>query len=187
MIEIRPAVPADADALAEAHTEGWRSGYRGVIDDAFLDSPEFRAQRLATWRAWTWNERGHSACFAAVLDGRVVGFGLCGPARLEPVCDGTEAEAVPAPVGEVYAFYLHPDAWGSGCASGLMTACEEWLRARGFTSAVLWVLRDNPRGRGFYEKAGWVATGKDGTFDGPATTSSLPYSVAEVEYGRSLA
>ena len=55
MIEIRPAVPADAHALAEAHTEGWRSGYRGVIDDAYLDAPEFRALRLATWQAWTWS------------------------------------------------------------------------------------------------------------------------------------
>ena len=123
---------------------------------------------------------------AAVLDGRVVGFGLCGPARVEPACDGTEAEAVPAPVGEVYAFYLHPDAWGSGCAPALMAACEDWLRGQSFTTAVLWVLRDNPRGRAFYEKAGWQPTGKDGTFDGPATAASLPYAIAEVEYGRSL-
>ena len=171
MIEIRPAVPADAHALAEAHTEGWRSGYRGVIDDAYLDAPEFRAQRLATWQAWTWNERGHSACFCAVLDGRTVGFGLCGPARVEPVCDGTEADPVATPIGEVYAFYLHPDAWGSGCAPALMAACEDWLRGQSFTTAVLWVLRDNPRGRAFYEKAGWQPTGKDGTFDGPATAA----------------
>ena len=41
-----------------------------------------------------------------------------------------------------------------------MSRCEEFLRDEGFTSAVLWVLRDNPRARAFYEKAGWHFTGR---------------------------
>ena len=44
-----------------------------------------------------------------------------------------------------------------------MSSCEEFLRDEGFASAVLWVLRDNPRARAFYEKAGWHATGEEST------------------------
>jgi hypothetical protein len=45
-----------------------------------------------------------------------------------------------------------------------MSRCEEFLRDEGFASATLWVLRDNPRARAFYEKAGWQATGQDSLF-----------------------
>lgn len=182
MFIVRDAVPADADALAEAHLQGWRVGYRGIVPDSYLDSPQFADQRHATWQAWTWNQHGRSACFAVEVDGRVMGFGLCGPARAEPACDQGESPAVAAGGGEVYAFYLHPDAWGSGAAAVLMGRCTEWLRTEGFASAILWVLRDNPRARAFYERAGWQATGNEGVFDGPHSTETLPYSIAEVEY-----
>lgn len=186
MFVVRDALPADAAALAEAHLQGWRVGYRGVVPDSYLDSPEFAAQRHATWRAWNWNQHGRSACFAVEVDGRVMGFGLCGPARAEPACDQGEGTAEAEGRGEVYAFYLHPDAWGSGAATPLMARCTDWLRDQGYPSALLWVLRDNPRARAFYEKAGWQPTGTEGVFDGPQTASSLPYSIAEVEYAISL-
>ncbi len=53
MISIRVAHPDDADALAAAHIEGWRVGYRGLLPDEFLDAPDFAAQRLERWRLWT--------------------------------------------------------------------------------------------------------------------------------------
>ncbi len=55
-----------------------------------------------------------------------------------------------------------------------MSRCEEFLRDEGFTSAILWVLRDNPRARAFYEKVGWHSTGQESTFapsDAPMTDS----------------
>jgi ribosomal protein S18 acetylase RimI-like enzyme len=45
-----------------------------------------------------------------------------------------------------------------------MSRCEEFLRDEGFSSAVLWVLRDNPRALAFYEKAGWRFTGQESMF-----------------------
>ena len=59
------------------------------------------------------------------------------------------------------------------------------LVAEGFPRAVLWVLRDNPRARGFYERAGWTPTGRDEWFTG-VYGRTLPEPLAEVEYGRSL-
>lgn len=185
MLLVRTATPADADDLAAAHTEGWRVGYRGLMPDEFLDAPEFAEQRLARWRMWTWRDwSAGSELFVAVLDDRPVGFGHCGAARVQPECDQAtpSGTAFSTTTGEVYAFYLHPDAWGSGAALALMRACEQSLRDHGFADAVLWVLRDNPRARGFYEKAGWRATGRSTDFAGPSTASSLPAPVSEVEY-----
>jgi GNAT superfamily N-acetyltransferase len=82
----------------------------------------------------------------------------------------------------VYAFYLHPDAWGSGAAAALMARCHEYLTDTGYTEAVLWVLRDNPRARRFYENVGWSPTGREMMFEGPQTAAPLLEPLPEIEY-----
>ncbi len=47
------------------------------------------------------------------------------------------------------------EAWGSCLAVELMLAGEQALRELGYSHATLWVLRDNPRARAFYEKQDW--------------------------------
>jgi len=192
VIEIRAARRTDADGIAAAHIEGWRVGYRDLLPDDFLDAPEFAAERLARWRAWRWPDFAPGGqLFVAVLAGQVVGFGHCGPERLQATCDQSGG-ANPGQVafadarGEVYGFYLHPTAWGSGAATALMARCSAHLRGAGFPSAVLWVLRDNPRARGFYEKAGWAPTGRELLFLGPQTTAALPTPLPEVQYATVL-
>ncbi len=188
MIEVREATIDDADAIASAHIDGWRAGYRGVVPDEFLDAEEFATSRRDRWRAWTWQSIAESRLFVVAMQGRVVGFVHAGPERANPVCDqsGTDAtaelaaaESPTAGRGEVYAFYLHPTAWGSGGAGALMSRCEEFLRDEGFASAMLWVLRDNPRARAFYEKAGWLFTGQELTF---SASDSPETALPEVQY-----
>ncbi|MFN8021536.1 MAG: GNAT family N-acetyltransferase [Acidimicrobiales bacterium] len=173
MIEVRDARPDDADAIASAHVEGWRGGYRGVFSDEFLDGDEFRSSRIAMWRGWTWNDHGRGHLLVSELDGDVVGFSLMGPAR--------DGDRLLDDVGEVYAFYLDPRAWGSGAATPLMARSVDLLAADGHAHAVLWVLRDNPRARRFYAKSGWSPTGRETSWDGPGG------AVPEVEYRIGLA
>jgi ribosomal protein S18 acetylase RimI-like enzyme len=174
VIDVREARHADAHAIAEAHIEGWRVGYRHLLPDEFLDSDDFADVRQRGWQAWTWADWAPgSVLFVGALDGDVVGFGHAGPRREEP------------DVGEVFGFYLHPRAWGSGVADVLMARCVDHLVAEGFPRAVLWVLRDNPRARGFYERTGWQPTGRDEWFTG-VYGRTLPEPLAEVEYGRPL-
>ena len=186
MIQVREATPADADAIAAAHIEGWRAGYRHLLPDDYLDAPEFARQRIDRWRAWTWKEGlAGSQVYAAVLHGHVVGFGHCGAERMVPLCDQSGSEeggGLQQDRGEVYGFYLHPTAWGSGAAAALMDRCHRHLHVAGFRQATLWVLRDNPRARGFYERAGWRVTGREMVFQvrGSATTPAI--ELPEVEY-----
>ena len=48
-MHIRPAAPADIDAIANLHAESWRITYRGQYSDAFLDGPVYE-DRLGVWR-----------------------------------------------------------------------------------------------------------------------------------------
>jgi RimJ/RimL family protein N-acetyltransferase len=170
MADVRPATRADADDIAKVHVESWRVGYRGIVDDEVLDSEEFATNRHAWWRAWQFLPG--SEVIVATDDGAIVGFASYGPERSDT--DRLVAR------GEVYAFYLDPSAWGSGAASPMMSASEERLREMGFSHAVLWVFRDNPRARRFYEKAGWTSSGEQSFFDLAGT------QLAEVRYDRRL-
>lgn len=142
---VRPAVPADAPAVAEVHVAGWQVGYRGLVDDAHLD-----ALSVAD-RTGTWSQRlAEGAEVLVADDGRVRGFATVGPAR--------DDDAAPT-AGEVYALYVHPDAWGRGIGGALLSAALDRLAADGHEGCVLWALEANARARGFYEHRGWVADG----------------------------
>ena len=190
MIEVRDADVDDADAIATAHIDAWRAGYRGVVPDEYLDAEEFASSRRDRWRSWSWQQIPESRLFVVTLQGRVVGFGHAGPEQVAahgietPESERGDGEAR----GEIYGFYLHPAAWGSGGAGALMSRCEEFLRDEGFASATLWVLRDNPRARAFYEKAGWRATGKESLFTpSEPPGSSLPkVSFVVTQYAATL-
>lgn len=189
MIEVREALREDAEQIALAHIEGWRVAYRDLMPAAFLEAPDFAQQRQDRWRAWTWPDGApQNQVYVAVLDGEVVGFGLCGAERPDPHDNALAGADAPADTGsgEVFAFYLRPAAWGTGAADALMAQCHAFLRGHGFTEALLWVLRDNPRARRFYERNGWLPTGSTSLFEGPATPGSPPFSVAEMQYRISL-
>lgn len=179
-IEIRDATRDDALAIAEAHTRAWSVAYRGEIPDSVLDDPAMGRSRIDGWTRRLadgpppMSIDPDNRIFVPVLDGRVVGFGHAG---LEAPRDHHQHR------GEIYGFYLHPDAWGSGAGGALMEVCLDELRSR-FETAVLWVLQNNPRARRFYEKAGWACTDRTLLWDGPAMPGApkLPEPIVEVEY-----
>jgi GNAT superfamily N-acetyltransferase len=171
-ISIRAATPADAANLAAVHACSWRSAYRGVLPDEFLDAlgpDRWRAAWTETLAATDWPRRG---TLLARTDGTVVGFVSVGPTR--------DDDAGTAPTGEVTGIYVAPGWWGAGVGAALMTAAVAALTDAGFEQATLWVLRGNVRARGFYEGAGWVLDGcrKDAVIGGSPVT--------EVRYRRSL-
>lgn len=162
---IRPAQPGDAHGIADVHVRTWRGAYGHVFPRQELDalSVDEREQR---WRSWLAGDGADM--LVAERDGRVIGFAGVGPSRDE---DG---------LGELYAIYVLPEAWGTGAGPELMAAALDALRATGYAEATLWVLEDNPRGRHFYEKTGWAL---DGT---TRRGVHLGTEVAEVRYRISL-
>ena len=178
-IEVRPAVIGDADALCDAHVAAWRVGYRGLFPDALLDCDEFDSGRRAVWRAARWLG-GDQQVFAAMIDGKVLGFAHVGAEREHSVPTRSGR-------GELYGFYNHPSTWGCGLAAVSMSVAEGWLAGQGYCDATLWVLRDNPRARHFYEKAGWASSGEESLWSGPSVAGQpMPAPIAEVRYSRSF-
>jgi GNAT superfamily N-acetyltransferase len=85
--------------------------------------------------------------YLAEHDGSIIGFGACGVQRTENLRDqGYDGE-----FGAIYvlhAFQRH------GLGASLLAKMSLDLLGRGFSAAALWVLRDNPVARRFYEDHG---------------------------------
>jgi GNAT superfamily N-acetyltransferase len=146
---IRLAGPDDALEIARVHVRSWQVGYRGLIDDAFLDALD-PAQRTGLYGLGSSGPAAQET-IVALLDGTIAGFSTFGPTR--------DADAAGA--GEIYALYVDPPRWGSGLGRSLLDDSRRRLLARGFTDAVLWVLAGNDRAERFYREDGWRRDGAE--------------------------
>jgi ribosomal protein S18 acetylase RimI-like enzyme len=142
-VHIRPASPDDALAIETIRIRGWRSAYRHVFPAAELDAMPIDPER---WRARLHVPPPGWETVVCESDGEVVGFASTGPSRDEDA------------LGELYAIYVDPEAWSTGAGRALIASAETALAAE-YSAALLWVLEDNPRARGFYERAGWAPDG----------------------------
>jgi ribosomal protein S18 acetylase RimI-like enzyme len=148
-VEIREASAADARAIGEVHVGSWRAAYAGLLSQATIDSHSVDS-RSKSWLA-SFESGELEATWLAEVGGTVVGFALTGRAG--------DADLDPVQVGEIYAMYVLPDAWGAGVGRMLLQRTVTDFRARGYRRAVLWVLESNARARRFYEAQGWKADG----------------------------
>jgi len=157
-MELRPAVPADALAVARIHVRAWQAGYRGLLPAGYLDGlrAEDRAARYTFGRA-----DGPKTTVAVDAGGVVVGFATIHGAELS-------------------ALHVEPDAWGTGIGRALIAQARADLATAGVDEAHLWVLAGNARAERFYARDGW-------TTDGTRRSDTVwGVTVDEVAYRRRL-
>jgi len=172
-LTIRRAAVGDAGPIARAHVAGWKLAYEGLVPQDYLDALDVR-ERTELWRSILTGEITvpgvpRPADFVVEVDATLVGFANVGRFRDEP----DDASA-----GELWAMYVHPEAWGTGAGDALMkTTLDELVRLEARRS-YLWVLEGNARARRFYERHGWTSDDVIKTFDANAT------QVPEIRYSR---
>jgi Sortase and related acyltransferases len=142
-VRIRLAQPADAEGIAAVHVDAWRATYPGLVPSSVL----VRLSRRAQAREWTAQlsrrQFAEWVVVAELANGTIIGFGSCGEAR---------TAGLPQ-VGEVYTLYVSPEHQERGIGRALLLRLFELLADRGLTSALVWVLAQNPS-RFFYEAMG---------------------------------
>ncbi len=140
-IVVRPAVLADADAIAAVHVRGWQETYRHLVPAEKLDAlvPE---QRVERWRVIL--SGSEEQAWVGEVDGIVVGWATT--ADRNPV---TQPRA-----RELNGIYAYASAHGSGVGQALFDA------AVGDDPAFLWVAADNPRAHAFYRRNGFAPDGE---------------------------
>jgi ribosomal protein S18 acetylase RimI-like enzyme len=159
---IREATLDDSEEIARIHVDTWRTTYRGIVPQNFLDEMDY-SMRAQSWR--TQVAAGNSRIYVTEMDGVICGF--IGGGRLrEPVSDFD---------GEIYAIYIAMETQRQGCGRAMMQRLAKDLLRDGQKSAVVWVLERNPA-CGFYARLG-------GELLGQKTISIGGADLVEVAYG----
>jgi ribosomal protein S18 acetylase RimI-like enzyme len=141
-VVVRPAVRADARAIAEVHIQAWREAY------AHLVPAETLARLSVEQRELRWAELIPAATpdvWIALDDERAIGWASASHGH------GTPREH------ELEGLYVLASHYGSGAGQALVDA------AIGTEPAFLWVAEDNPRAQAFYARNGFAADGEDVT------------------------
>jgi L-amino acid N-acyltransferase YncA len=142
-IAIRRATTADAPAIAAVRIDAWRTTYRGLIPDAYLDGMQLE-QSTALWDRVLSAGRNDTSVFVAEKDGRVIGF-AAGNMLKEP---GYDLDA------ELSAVYLRREFQRAGVGRRLVAAVAGAQREHGAHGLIAWVIAGNKGARAFYEELG---------------------------------
>jgi GNAT superfamily N-acetyltransferase len=162
-MEIRQALPGDAEPIERIRIRGWQTAYRDAFPAADLDAMPVDPTR---WEAFLAASGTPQRCYVCEREGRIAGWITIG------VSDR------PA-VGEIHGLYVDPDAWSHGVGRTLIGFGESEL-ARDYANAVLWTLEVNARARRFYEAGGWTLDGTRASFD------RFGVSASQVRYAKAL-
>ncbi|GAB3593650.1 GNAT family N-acetyltransferase [Angustibacter peucedani] len=171
---VRPARPADADAIGQVHARAWRTSYGELLPDhtAAALAPESLAE---SWRAAVTDPPSvQHRVLVATAGPDVVGF-----AALSPAAD-TDAE--PGRDAELLVLLVDPDAQHHGHGSRLLNAAADTLRDNGFGVLRAWVPEADPDRQAFLTGAGFAADGAsrvlDASGDGTTTVREVRLSAA---------
>lgn len=143
LMNLAVATIEDAVGIAEAHIRSWQVAYAEILDGSWLTSLSVEK------RAEKWQEilaAGESETVVSADQTGITGFVSFGHCRDEQAPQGR---------GEIWALYVHPDAWGKGHGRSLLQYAIRALHESGFQDVSLWVLSKNQRGIDFYEAHGF--------------------------------
>jgi RimJ/RimL family protein N-acetyltransferase len=132
---LRPAVPADALAIARVHVRAWQHGYAGILPASYLNQirPEDRADKYDLSNS----DPKHPHTIVAVTGNIIHGFSTTRPSQ------GPDL----------------PHSWGLGVGVALVSAARAHLVSLGLRQAYLFTLVDNLRAQRFYKTDQWTPDG----------------------------
>lgn len=144
------AGPTDAAAVADLHAASWRSAYRGILSDEYLNGP-IAPERRAVWRERF--EHPRSGQYVAIAeDSTALGGFICLYRHHDPQW-GTLLDNL----------HVLPEQQGKGIGRNLMGEAARWCAAESANQQdqplYLWVIERNAPARGFYERLGGVVAG----------------------------
>ena len=152
---INRAVPGDEAVLAHIQTESWKSAFRHILQPEELARCTDLERVTTMYRRLLEQNYGHG--YLMRVEGEPHCIAWWSDAR-EPQLEG---------LAELICIHSLPGKWRSGYGTQMMNAVLADIAAAGYPKVMLWVFEENARARSFYEKLGFVCTGRVKPGEGP--------------------
>lgn len=138
---IREAGPADAENIGSLHAQSWKTAYRGLLPDSYLDN------NLVAERKKYWSEKfpllsAKEFVLVAENEKGIIGFA----AVMDKPDKGYDAL--------LDNLHVQPDIKGQGIGGALLKAVASNLIRTGRKNFYLWVLKGNTPAEKFYKAKG---------------------------------
>ncbi|KYD09537.1 hypothetical protein B4102_1935 [Heyndrickxia sporothermodurans] len=138
---IRRARITDANGIAKVHVDSWRTTYKNIVPDSFLDKLSYE-QRTELWKR-NISEEGNYVFVAENDAGEIVGF----------VSGGKRENNHIENAGDLTAIYILESYQGKGIGRRLVDPMFRQFEELGYTTIFVEVLEQN-KSRHFYEALG---------------------------------
>ena len=134
-ITVRNAEKEDVRQIAEILVEDWQKAYRGIMEDAFLDS-------MSADQRYDIEVKRYQHYIVAADGSEVLGYAWLEAAEDEPAdC-------------EIIALYVRYSKRNNGIGKLLLRDAVSRFRESGKKKMIVWCLKENCESRKFYEKTG---------------------------------
>ena len=144
MRRIRIAGFEDIDNISKVMAASWKTAYRGIVNDDYLDSLTDEH-----WIEFLNTGMNDDSVFTMVLEEPdIIGAAILGKTEAEQEIN-------------LISFYLLPDKIGQGFGHAFFNGIEAQLKAKGVSECVLDVLENNKRAIQFYESHGFVTANSE--------------------------
>ena len=142
-IVIRNVKKEDLWDVSSIVVEGWKTAYRGIIDDEFLDS--LSVEEKYNKRLTDYDKNGF---IVAEIDNKVVGFCRYTTENLfSKQCEDIDCE--------LSALYVKPELKGNGIGTALFKYVVDKQIKNGNKSMIIWCLKENYKSKKFVLENGW--------------------------------
>ena len=148
-MKIREATSEDIAGIAYVHAESWKTTYRGIVSDEFLDQITVEGRKKLWTRVFASPNKDEVMYVAQDETGQIIGLAN-GGARKEP--DEYDAE--------LYALYLLKEHQGKGIGKQLIRSVVQKLIEQEYSSFMTWVLAANPA-INFYHRMGGESVARE--------------------------
>lgn len=164
-MRVRTATIEDAAGIARVQVDTWRTTYAGIMPDVVLGQLSYDRSGQSWHRVLAQTESKSFIVIVSDDAGMIGGFSAAGPERTNEF----------GFAGEIYALYVLQTWQRHGAGRALVRATVERLIAGNIHDMLIWVLKANAIGRGFYESIGGVQAAERDIDIAGATLAEIGY------------
>ncbi|MED3802659.1 GNAT family N-acetyltransferase [Lysinibacillus xylanilyticus] len=140
-MNIRKANSQDAQDIAKVHVDSWRTTYKGILPDDFLNNLTYE-QRTELWKK-NISDATNYVLVAENEQNEIIGFATGATRKTNSVPNATDLTSI----------YLLEEYQGIGIGKQLLTEIFAYFKLKGYEKVFVEVLAEN-KTRNFYEYYG---------------------------------